>query len=524
MGLHPLLSGVRREWTDAASRCHPRPLSRPGSKETDLVDDPATHRRPAGCPPAGPDAAFRFRTCFQPPRGALHHHRPEGRRQRLLHVPQLRGRPLRLRHADRQLPAAAGCLRRPELLRARSERALRDPHRQQRGREGGPELPVPLPQHPVQRRCRHQPEDRRPLGGHSAGPVRPGLAGGRPEPAAGRDLHRPGGARRPPHRHPPGADPGRHRQRDLCQAGRQHRRQDDSRLSRLRRQACACGRDSGLRDAGTDVCRPAPGSVCGQSRPGLRPGQRAGVGHHRSGADRCGAQPARCEERHRDRAGDPPQLPDQRRRRDRRLDQRQPAPGPADRRQARQRASGQRARRRRLDAGVAPGHAPGQRGGHRAEGQGPLQRLQALGRCAVRRLCDPSDAAGAAGDRAEPAEDRADQPAAHRSGHHLPDRHQGREPAEERRRLGDAAAEHRHRAGGLRRAEPARHRRQPAGRRQRQRRLSEWPPAQGRCGRHLAGGGDGRAVPGQWRHRQARLRLGLPSGGGAAGRDGAEAA
>ena len=39
-----------------------------------------------------------------------------------------------VRHADRELPAAAGCLRRPELLQARSERAVRDPRRQQRRR------------------------------------------------------------------------------------------------------------------------------------------------------------------------------------------------------------------------------------------------------------------------------------------------------------------------------------------------------------------------------------------------------
>ena len=40
-----------------------------------------------------------------------------------------------LRDADRQLPAAAGRLRRPELLHAGSERAVRDPRRQQRRRQ-----------------------------------------------------------------------------------------------------------------------------------------------------------------------------------------------------------------------------------------------------------------------------------------------------------------------------------------------------------------------------------------------------
>ena len=51
-----------------------------------------------------------------------------------------------LRHADRELPAAAGRLRRPQLLPAGPGRALRDPRRQRRRREGGPDLPVPLQQ------------------------------------------------------------------------------------------------------------------------------------------------------------------------------------------------------------------------------------------------------------------------------------------------------------------------------------------------------------------------------------------
>ena len=164
---------------DAASRCHPPSAFRPGSGDRSC-------RRP--CNIGGPLAALPaglltllsgFRTLpatarrpSSPP--------PEGHDASDFHMfPQLRGRPLRLRHADRQLPAAAGCLRRPELLRARSERALRDPHRQQRDAAG---LSFQFPSAtPCQRRRRRQPEDRRPLGGHSAGPVRPGLAGGRPE-------------------------------------------------------------------------------------------------------------------------------------------------------------------------------------------------------------------------------------------------------------------------------------------------------------------------------------------------------
>jgi hypothetical protein len=63
-----------------------------------------------------------------------------------------------------------------------------------------------------------------------------------------------------------------------------------------------------------------------------------------------------------------------------------------------------------------------------------------------------------------PAQHGTDQLPAHRPGHHLPHRHQGREPAEERGGLGNAAPEHRHRAGALRAAEPAGHRRQHPGR------------------------------------------------------------
>ena len=49
-----------------------------------------------------------------------------------------------LRDADRQLHSAAGPLRRPQLLRDGSQRAVRNPRRQQRRRGGGHQLPVPL--------------------------------------------------------------------------------------------------------------------------------------------------------------------------------------------------------------------------------------------------------------------------------------------------------------------------------------------------------------------------------------------
>ena len=139
--------------------------------------------------PDGTGRAGRRRPGVQPPRGAVHHHRSQGRCDRLLHVPQLRAGPQRLRDADRQLPAAAGCLRRTELLLDGPERALRDPRRQRRRREGRPELPVPLPEQ-ARRRHRRGAADRRQVGRDPAHPGRPGdgaeLAVAEPDP----DLHR----------------------------------------------------------------------------------------------------------------------------------------------------------------------------------------------------------------------------------------------------------------------------------------------------------------------------------------------
>ena len=48
-----------------------------------------------------------------------------------------------IRHADRQLPALPGPLRRPQLLHPGSGRALPHPHRQHRRRRRGHHLPVP---------------------------------------------------------------------------------------------------------------------------------------------------------------------------------------------------------------------------------------------------------------------------------------------------------------------------------------------------------------------------------------------
>ena len=133
----------------------------------------------------------------------------------------------------------------------------------------------------------------------------------------------------------------------------------------------------GCATPGRMFCRPAPGSLRSISaRSSTRSTRRC-----RSspiGADRLRCQPARREERHRDRAGDHRDCPDPRRRRDRWLDQRQPAPDPADRRQSPATGIRPASAPAALDAGVSPGHA-WSTGGHRAEGQGPLQRLKPSG-------------------------------------------------------------------------------------------------------------------------------------------------
>ena len=126
----------------------------------------------------------------------------------------------RLRHAGRQLPAAAGRLRRPELLQARSERAVRDPRRQQRRRQGRHHLPVPLQQHAATaRRCtiggtgRRDPAD-------AVGQVTRAQRGGAQRQ---RDLHRRRRPRRPPHRRARPVTNAAGGSDDVRQAGRQHR-------------------------------------------------------------------------------------------------------------------------------------------------------------------------------------------------------------------------------------------------------------------------------------------------------------
>ena len=103
--------GARRRATRPgrrASSSRPcRRRCRKGTRKNESVtqEDWEGSRRPPG------DERRDERAGVEPPRGTLHHEEPQDRRHRLLHVPQLRERPERLRHDHRQLPAAAGRLR-----------------------------------------------------------------------------------------------------------------------------------------------------------------------------------------------------------------------------------------------------------------------------------------------------------------------------------------------------------------------------------------------------------------------------
>ena len=285
---------------------------------------------------------------------------------------ELRARARRLRHADRELPAAAGSLRRTELLHARPERALRDPRRQQRRREGRHHLPVPL----QEQARRHHASDRRQERRH---PADPGGSGHRRAIGGAerqRDLHGRRRARRspaagaPPSPTPPTAA--------TCSTSR-------STTSAPRRcpttrptpRSTSTTSTSPAADAGQAVRRPAEGPVRGQPGRHLRPRERAAGGDHRPDADQCRAEHDRRQERHDARARGAQELPPRPRSSDPviggwttaslrqvRCSESQPAGGSADHRD----------RRRRVDAGLAPRHAARQRSRDRPARQGPVQQ------------------------------------------------------------------------------------------------------------------------------------------------------
>ena len=87
-----------------------------------------------------------------------------------------------------------------------AERAVRDPHRQRRRRQGTPDVPVPLPEQ--LQRARRRPSAAPPS---TIAPLQNGAVSvaARPAPAGQRDLHADDGQRRPPHRHRRGRSPTR---------------------------------------------------------------------------------------------------------------------------------------------------------------------------------------------------------------------------------------------------------------------------------------------------------------------------
>ena len=144
---------------------------------------------------------------LEPSRGAVHRVAAAGRRHRLLHVPQLRAGPRRLRHADRELPAAAGPVRRAELLQARSERRLRDPRHQRRQRRRERHVPVPDHQRPARQPAQRRRQDGvDPAGAERLGRRRPAE---RHRAQHRRELHADRGPRAAPQRRQPAGRDGR---------------------------------------------------------------------------------------------------------------------------------------------------------------------------------------------------------------------------------------------------------------------------------------------------------------------------
>ena len=317
----------------------------------------------------------------EPPRGAVHRDPAAGRRDRLLHVPQLRAGPRGLRDARRQLPAAAGPVRRPQLLQARSERRLRDPRRpttatrsrtsrsssgsrttndDNKFNVGGKMVSIPLVQNGS---------------GDVATPNSPAL---NVHETYTLDVIR--GPRRTGAAQPvTNLDAGRH---DVRQAGRLHRHQDDrATTSRTPTSTSTTSAFPGCRQR-PRVRRPAQGPVRREPRRDLRPRQ-----HQVSGG---GAQPARRvrdrrlarrRERHVAGARGADRVPHRRQGHDhRRLDD-----GERARRRARCSATpgsglDPTTQTRQPRAGLAPRHAARQRGRHRPQGQEQVQRERAEGR------------------------------------------------------------------------------------------------------------------------------------------------
>ena len=320
-------------------------------------------------------------------------------------------RPRRLRHADRQLPAAAGPVRRPELLHAGPERAVRDPRRQQRRRQGGPHLPVPLQEHAATATTAD-----RSAAQNVAIPLMqagPGHRAERRRLNVNETFTRRRRARRPPHRHARRVTNAHGRQHHLRQAGRQHRHEDDPDYAayagaahlhrqhpglqrrRARSSSASARTRSPSTSARSSTCVNVPGAA------DFTPG-RSRVPARQLAEGRRRRRPGR-QERHLAGARGADELPDRRRRND-------PVIGgwtTASLRQGRllsTDAEEPATRPRRSPAAPGPrSRASACRWSTRSSSAcrtRTVQRHQAEGRRPVRDLRDQPDAAGAARDRA----------------------------------------------------------------------------------------------------------------------------
>ena len=228
--------------------------------------------------------------CLEPPRGAGDHQDAEGGRHGLLHVQQLRAGADRLRDLPGQLRAAAGRLRRPQLLHPRPRRGLPHPRRQRRQRRRVDDLRVPG-QADLQEHL-------------TAGRRQDGIGAVRQRRADQRRARR---RRRPERRgelHAARADRAArqpdgsglcHRRRDrphpFRQADRQHRQQVGAELPRLRRQLHPHHPHPRLFLDRPGVRGPASRRLRRQPRRGVRPGQhREPPGQPRRGAQHPGRQ------------------------------------------------------------------------------------------------------------------------------------------------------------------------------------------------------------------------------------------
>ena len=417
---------------DACDRPSPGPSRQ--RRPRPLEADPCLHTAQARYSVARRSPAGRRRA--RPPRGprpavaSSHREAPfiaspaAGRRHRLLHVPQLRAGTRRLRDDRRQLPAAAGPVRRAELLQARSQRRLRDPRHQRRRRRRGPDVPVPVPE-------RRYDDNQFNVGGKmvSIPLVQNGSADVSTPNSPALNVHEKytldiiRGPRRSGTPQPvTNADAGRH---GVRQAGRQHRHRRRSRdYVALREPAHLRHRHSRLHGTGRVFVgqRKDPFVVnLGETfdlvnikYPAVELNPLAEFATDDSLADANVTSlvlevPIACLTEGKGTI----------------IGGWTTASVPASAHVSS--APGQRARSdvadRRAGAGVAPRHAAGQRGRHRAQGQEPVQRQRAEGRRPVRRLRDQSDAAGAArGAVRRRGRQGADQLPAHRPGRGVPDR------------------------------------------------------------------------------------------------------